>query len=396
MITRRAEIAKKLTRSGPRKERALLVGVQVKRRGGAWRAEDSLTELGELARSGGAKVVGSIIQSLDRPTNLYVGKGKLDELKQRAERLNADTVICDDELTPTQQQNLENALGDLKVIDRTALILDVFASRAQTREGILQVELAQHEYLLPRLAGQWSHLERLGGGIGTRGPGETQIETDRRLVRDRIRRIKRALEDVRTHRRLHRARRNSNAVPVASLVGYTNAGKSTLLNTLTDAGVRSESRLFSTLDPVTRRVVLPGGAAALVTDTVGFINKLPPAIVAAFRATLEEIEESTVILHVLDITHPNAKEQADAVDDILSGMNVGDLPRLMVYNKVDLLPEHSEPEGLVQQLDRPSNRGVVYVSAKTGHGIPGLLEKLERTLEGSKEGRPAEARPVSG
>ena len=179
------------------------------------------------------------------------------------------------------------------------------------------MELAQHEYLLPRLAGQWSHLERLGGGIGTRGPGETQIETDRRLVRDRIRRVKHALEDVRRHRRLHRARRNTNAVPVASLVGYTNAGKSTLLNTLTDAGVRSESRLFSTLDPVTRRIVLPAGGAALVTDTVGFINKLPPAIVAAFRATLEEIEESTVILHVLDVTHPNAPEQADVVDDIL-------------------------------------------------------------------------------
>jgi len=327
---------------------------------------------------------------------LYVGKGKLDELKQRAERLNADTVICDDELTPTQQQNLENALGDLKVIDRTALILDVFASRAQTREGILQVELAQHEYLLPRLAGQWSHLERLGGGIGTRGPGETQIETDRRLVRDRIRRIKRALEDVRTHRRLHRARRSTNAVPVASLVGYTNAGKSTLLNTLTDAGVRSESRLFSTLDPVTRRIVLPGGGAALVTDTVGFINKLPPAIVAAFRATLEEIEESSVILHVLDITHPNAAEQADVVDDILRGMNVGDLPRLMVYNKVDLLEDDADPNSIAQELRRPSNRSMAYVSAKTGLGIPGLLEKLEGTLKESLGGRPAEAGTVSG
>ena len=355
-----------------------------------------MAELGELARSGGARVVGSIIQSLDRPTNLYVGKGKLDELMRRAERLNADTVICDDELTPTQQQNLENALGDLKVIDRTALILDVFASRAQTREGILQVELAQHEYLLPRLAGQWSHLERLGGGIGTRGPGETQIETDRRLVRDRIRRVKRALDDVRRHRRLHRARRDSNAVPVASLVGYTNAGKSTLLNTLTDAGVRSESRLFSTLDPVTRRIVLPGGGAALVTDTVGFINKLPPAIVAAFRATLEEIEESTVILHVLDITHPNAPEQADVVDDILRGMNVGDLPRLMVYNKVDLLEDDADPKSIAQEWRRPSDGSVAYVSAKTGLGIPGLLEKLQGTLAESPGGRPAEASTVSG
>ena len=325
-----------------------------------------------------------------------MGKGKLDELKQLAERLNADTVICDDELTPTQQRNLEDALGDLKVIDRTALILDVFASRAQTREGILQVELAQHEYLLPRLAGQWSHLERLGGGIGTRGPGETQIETDRRLVRDRIRRVKRALEDVRTHRRLHRARRDSNAVPVASLVGYTNAGKSTLMNTLTDAGVRSESRLFSTLDPVTRRIELPGGGGALVTDTVGFINKLAPAIVAAFRATLEEIEESAVILHVLDITHPNYLEQANVVDEILRGMNVGDLPRVMVYNKMDLLSDDPDPKGIAQEHDRPAYRSVVYVSAKTGQGIPGLLEKLEWILEESLGGRTVEASTVPG
>jgi GTP-binding protein HflX len=313
-------------------------------------------------------------------------------VKQRAERLNADTVICDDELTPTQQRNLENALGDLKVIDRTALILHVFATRAQSREGLLQVELAQHEYLLPRLAGQWSHLERLGGGIGTRGPGETQIETDRRLVRDRIRRVKVALEDVKRHRRLHRARRDTNSVPVVSLVGYTNAGKSTLLNTLTNAGVRSESRLFSTLDPVTRRIRLPGGSPALITDTVGFINKLPPAIVAAFRATLEEIEESTVILHVLDITHPNALEQANVVDDILGGMNVGDLPRLMVYNKMDLLANETNPQSFAQQGDRPSYRGAAYVSAKTGLGIPGLLEQLEATLHG----RPVEATSVSG
>ena len=345
-----------------------------------------MAELAELARSGGARVVDSIIQRLDRPTNLYVGKGKVDELKERAESLNADTLICDDELTPTQQRNLENALGDLKLIDRTSLILDVFASRAQTREGILQVELAQHEYLLPRLAGQWSHLERLGGGIGTRGPGETQIETDRRLVRDRILRIKRALEDVRRHRRLHRARRNTNAIPVASLVGYTNAGKSTLLNTLTDAGVRSESRMFSTLDPVTRRIKLPSGTDALVTDTVGFINKLPPTIIAAFRATLEEIEESSLILHVVDITHPMAHDQANVVDDILSSMNVRDIPRLMLYNKIDLLGDDADSKGLAQEGDHPSNGSAVYVSAKTGLGIPRLLEKLEATLDQRRTG----------
>lgn len=339
----------------------------------------------ELANSAGAKVVGSVIQRLDKPTNVYVGKGKLDHIKRCAQRLNADTVICDNELTTTQQRNLENAFGELKVIDRTALILDVFASRAQTREGRLQVELAQHEYLLPRLAGQWSHLERLGGGIGTRGPGETQIETDRRIVRDRIRRIKRALEDVRRTRSLHRARRNANAVPVASLVGYTNAGKSTLLNVLTDAGVQSENRMFSTLDPVTRRIGLPGGGVTLVTDTVGFINKLPPTIVAAFRATLEEIEESSVILHVVDVTHHRAQEQAEVVDEILDGMSVGHIPRIIVYNKVDLLEDGSgdlAPRN--STLNDASNAAAVYVSAKTGLNITELLKKLETTLHGER------------
>ncbi len=386
-------MARKLTRTAARKERALLVGIRPKRHAGPRHDEDYLDELAELANSAGARVVGSVIQRLDRPTNVYVGKGKLDEVKRRAEGLNAGTVICDDELTPTQQRNLENAFGELKVIDRTALILDVFASRARTREGRLQVELAQHEYLLPRLAGQWSHLERLGGGIGTRGPGETQIETDRRLVRDRIRRIRRALEDVRRTRSLHRARRNASAVPVASLVGYTNAGKSTLLNTLTDAGVRSENRMFSTLDPITRRIGLPGGGAALVTDTVGFINKLPPTIVAAFRATLEEIEESSVILHVVDITHPRAREQAEVVDEILGGMSVGHLPRVVVYNKVDLLAdEDSDSATASVALNDASHTGAVCVSAKTGLNITGLLERLEATLRGQR----AEADLVAG
>ncbi|HAC19506.1 MAG TPA: GTPase HflX [Dehalococcoidia bacterium] len=373
-------IPRKLKRTAKRKERAYLVGVQLKRRGSRWRIQDSLAELGELAVSARAQVVGSTFQRIEKPTNIYVGKGKLEALNELAQAGRFDTLICDDELTPTQQHNLENALGDVKVIDRTALILDVFASRAQTKEGRLQVELAQHEYLLPRLAGQWSHLERLGGGIGTRGPGETQIETDRRLVRDRIQRLKRSLEDVRRHRRLHRARRNANQMPVASLVGYTNAGKSTLLNTLTRAGVRAEDRLFSTLDPITRRIMLPSGTRALVSDTVGFIHKLPPTVVAAFRATLEEIEESTVILQVVDVSHRNAKEHVRVVEDILKEMRLVDIPRILVLNKVDLLPDDSDPVEIAEEISSGYPGPYVLMSATTGLGGLGLLNTVDETL----------------
>ncbi|MDP6072452.1 MAG: GTPase HflX [SAR202 cluster bacterium] len=358
-----------------------MVGVSIKRKRSVWRIEDSVAELGELAGSAGARVVDTVIQKLEKPTNLYVGKGKVDEIKSRIVELKVDTVICDDELTPTQQRNLENALGeDKKVLDRTALILDVFASRAQTREGRLQVELAQNEYLLPRLAGQWSHLERLGGGIGTRGPGETQIETDRRLVRNRIQHLKRSLQDVRRHRQLHRARRNNNSVPVVSLVGYTNAGKSTLLNKLTKADVRAEDRLFSTLDPVTRRITLPSGGSALVTDTVGFIHKLPPALVAAFRATLEEIEESTVIMHVLDATHVNSVEQALVVESILKDMHVDRLPRILVMNKVDLLPEDAGLDEIAAPFDLGPDDRSAFISAMTGLGTSKLLTELDEAL----------------
>ena len=356
------------------------MGVQLKRGRPRWRIQDSLSELGELAVSARAQVVGSTFQRMDRPTNVYLGKGKLEELKELADAGRFDTLICDDELTPTQQRNLENALGDKKVIDRTALILDVFASRAQTKEGRLQVELAQHEYLLPRLAGQWSHLERLGGGIGTRGPGETQIETDRRLVRDRIQRLKRALEDVRRTRRLHRARRNANQMPVASLVGYTNAGKSTLLNIIARADVRTEDRLFSTLDPITRRIMLPSGTPALISDTVGFIHKLPPTVVAAFRATLEEIEESSVILQVVDINHRNAREHVQVVEDILRDLQLRDIPRILVLNKVDLLPEDADPVEVAEEIGAGYPGPHVLVSAKTGLGTLGLLDAVDETL----------------
>ncbi len=360
-----------------------------------WSFEESLNELGDLAASAGAHVVARMKQRLAKPANTYVGKGKLQELRELVQYRDIGTVICDDELTPTQQRNLENALGggrpdaqvtdaQVKVIDRTALILDVFAQRARTREGRLQVELAQHEYLLPRLAGQWSHLERLGGGIGTRGPGETQIETDRRLVRDRILRLKKSLDDVRRHRRGYRARRREMRLPVASLVGYTNAGKSTLLNNLTGPNaqrrhVLAEDRLFSTLDPVTRKVRLPSGSTVLVSDTVGFIQKLPTSLVAAFRATLEEIEESTLIVHVLDITRPNAAEQAHVVTGILDDMGLSDRPQILVLNKIDLLPEFDLLDSLVEEDDR-----VVFASALTGEGVGDLLSEIDDVLSRSE------------
>ena len=374
----------------PRLERAILVGVELRRRRGPWMLKDSLAELGELARSARAIVVGSVSQRLDKPTQVYLGKGKLEELKRLIYAKRAGTVICDDELTPTQQRNLENALGEsVKVIDRTALILDVFAQRARTKEGRLQVELAQHEYLLPRLAGQWTHLERLGGGIGTRGPGETQIETDRRLVRRRIQKLKRDLGDVRRHRAQYRARRIEMEAPVVSLVGYTNAGKSSLLNRLTKANVMAENLLFSTLDPVTRRIHTPAGRDVLLTDTVGFIQKLPTAVVAAFRATLEEVQESTLVLHVLDITHPNAAQMADVVDGILAEMGVSDKPRLMALNKVDLLDDRVDSETIDRALQFAGGEfGGIFTSAETGVGLDELLREIDAALDsGATSGR---------
>ena len=363
-------------------ERVLLAGAHLKRRASGWPPGDSMAELAQLARSAGAEVVGSVSQRIDRPTHTYLGKGKLDELRRRASDVGAHTIVCDDELTPTQQRNLENALDGLKVIDRTGLILDVFGRRAQTREGRLQVELAQHEYLLPRLAGQWSHLERLGGGIGTRGPGETQIETDRRLVRQRIQRLKKSLDGVRRHRGLYRDRRRVAQMPVVSLVGYTNAGKSTLLNRLTGAGVTAREQLFSTLDPVTRKITLPSGREALLTDTVGFIQKLPPTVVAAFRATLEEVQEADALLHVVDITHRNAPEQVDSVYQILDQLGLASKPQAMVLNKFDRLPVvdgEGTPDDLSGTANLPSVS--VIVSALTGHGIENLTARIEELLE---------------
>ncbi len=364
-----------------REERAFLVGVHIKGTRGLWPLADSLAELAQLARSAGAQVVGSMVQNLGHATQTYLGKGKLEELN--ALRPTYDTVILDDELTPTQQRNLEAALGqEVKVIDRTALILDIFAQRARTREGCLQVELAQHQYLLPRLAGQWSHLERLGGGIGTRGPGEAQIETDRRLTRQRIQRLQRELEEVRQQRSLYRSQRKAEEVPVVALVGYTNAGKSTLFNALTAAGVAESSQLFSTLDPVTRRLRLPSGQRALITDTVGFIYKLPTTVVASFRATLEELQEADLVLHVVDITHPSALAQMQVVGEIMRELELQEKPVLLVLNKVDLLPQESEafPRWQNQDAAGGSIPGGLMVSAVTRAGLDALLGHIDAAL----------------
>ena len=347
--------------------------------------QDSIDELGELALSAGAVVIGALTQKLRRYSQYYLGQGKLEELKQLIDENSISTVICDDELDPNQQKNLEKALDKVKVIDRTALILDIFASRAQTREGRLQVELAQHEYLLPRLAGQWSHLERLGGGIGTRGPGETQIETDRRLIRNRILKLKKDLESIRTHRNLYRERRRSSGVDVVGLVGYTNAGKSTLLNTLTKAGVAAEDKLFMTLDPVTRKLQLPNSKSILITDTVGFIQKLPTTLVAAFRATLEEIRETSAILHVVDISHPNAAQHVSVVTEVLKDLDVNQTKSLLILNKADLLSSSANLEDISilapKRIHNDNGTPVSIVSAKNGTGISELLHSIQSVLE---------------
>ncbi|MBI4298444.1 MAG: GTPase HflX [Chloroflexi bacterium] len=369
-------MARHLLSTRPEPEKAFLVGVGIKGKNPPWTLEDSLEELGQLAQTAGALVVGHIVQRLEKPTEYYLGKGKLDELKSRKAELNFDVAIFDDELTPTQQRNLERALA-VKVIDRSALILDIFAQRAQTREGQLQVELAQHQYLLPRLVGQWSHLERLGGGIGTRGPGETQLETDRRIIRQRIDKLKGELEKVRKHRSLYRQRRQSLNTLVVSLVGYTNAGKSTLLNSLTGAGVLAEDRLFSTLDPVTRRIRLPLGRVALLTDTVGFIQKLPPTVIEAFKATLEELNEANVILHVVDAAHRNASEQTQMVESILEELGVADKPVILVLNKSDVLGLN-EADTILQNATASPKQ--VFISAKRRWCLERLLQQVEKTL----------------
>jgi len=366
-------------------EKAFLVGVEKKGARNTWSLADSLEELAQLARTAGADVVGSLSQRLDRLTAAYrLGKGKLEELASLKQEAGYDLVIFDEELSPAQQRNLERVL-EVKVIDRTALILDIFAKRARTHEGRLQVELAQHQYLLPRLAGRWPHLERLGGGIGTRGPGETQLESDRRLIEHRIQRLKRELEEVRKHRAMYRRRRTVYGIPVVALVGYTNAGKSTLLNALTSADVFVEDRLFSTLDPITRRLTLPDNQEVLVTDTVGFIQKLPTTLIAAFRATLEELDEADLLLHVVDITQKNAAEQSQTVDELLADLGLGDKPRIIVINKIDLLAGDagfSDEELMDQHAEqfKDNIEAAVLISAEKGWGLDKMLRLIADVL----------------
>ena len=379
---------RKLVYTHPRSERVYLVGISVRGSREPLSLDDSMEELAELTRSAGGRVVGSMTQRLPRPTQHYLGHGKLDMLREVVREQHVDTIVCDDELTPTQQRNLERSLGKIKVIDRTALILDVFAARARTREGRLQVELAQHEYLLPRLAGQWTHLERLGGGIGTRGPGETQIETDRRLIRGRIQKLRKELDSVSTHRSLYRSRRQQRGMDIVGMVGYTNAGKSTLLNALTGAGVPAEDKLFMTLDPVTRQLTLPDARTVLLTDTVGFIQKLPPSLVAAFRSTLEEIGESSLVLHVVDVTHPNAPQHVDVVNSVLDTLGAGDKPRVLALNKVDLVgPADEFPHLSVlapARVTGDSNTPAVLVSALERLGLDDLLATIGESLSERK------------
>ncbi len=346
-----------------------------------WDVQDSLEELARLAESAGVEVVGSVSQKLTHPlAGTYVGKGKLDEIRELRESIGYDLIIFNDELSPSQQRNLEKAL-DIKIIDRTALILDVFARRAQTHEGRLQVELAQLEYRLPRLTGMWTHLSRqTQGGVGLRGPGETQLESDRREIGKRIAFIKAQLADVHRHRELYREHRRDKGIPVVALVGYTNAGKSTLINALSGSSVLAEDKLFATLDPTTRRIVLPSGREILVTDTVGFINNLPTMVIAAFRATLEEISEATVLVHVLDVTHRNAREQAQTVELVLEDLGNDDKPVVLALNKIDQLPEGIvERPSFIAEMKLVSR--VAEISGRTGTGIPALMAQIEAALE---------------
>ena len=349
-----------------------------------WSSDDSLAELEQLAATAGVEVLGQVSQKLSEPNPAtLVGKGKVDEIRRLRENLGADLVLFDEELTPGQQRNLEETLNT-KVLDRTGLILDIFARHARTREGRLQVELAQLEYRLPRLTRMWTHLSRQGvGGVGLRGPGETQLEVDRRRSRERISRLRDELKEVHAHRELYREKRRTEGLPVFALVGYTNTGKSTLLNALSNAQVLAANVLFATLDPTTRQLQLPDGQEVLLTDTVGFIQRLPTQLVAAFRATLEEIGEADVLVHVLDITHPNAEEQAQTVDRVLRELGVGDKPKVIALNKIDrLFPDGTggaDPSAKVA-LDMGLGPEYVPVSAQQGWGLDTLLERIQQTL----------------
>jgi GTPase len=380
----------RLTETGVQGElaRAYLVAVDTDDEESIWSVEDSVNELGALARTAGATVVGAMIQHLRHPDVLtYVGKGRAQELSALEKELDINLLICDDELTPTQQRSLDKLL-DARVIDRTALILDIFAQHARTREGRLQVELAQLEYRLPRLTGRGTEFSRqaggsrsagtggigsAGGAIGTRGPGETKLEIDRRRIRSRIAELKESIEEVREQRLIHRQQRAAQALPVVAVVGYTNTGKSTLFNALTEASVVAEDKLFATLDPTTRHVVLPGNQEVLLTDTVGFIQKLPTKLIAAFRATLEEVVDADLLLEVVDASHENAIEQSETVNDVLKELEANEKPRVTALNKIDLLADPF-------QLDTTLYPNAVPVSALHKTGLDALREKIAQVL----------------
>src|SRR6266508_2360793 len=379
-------MAKKILQpTNPPRERAFLVGAEIYGQKHLLALEDSLSELALLADTAGLEVVGELTQKLDRPNvETYIGPGKVEELKALAEETLTEVVIFDDELSTRHQRELEKALGkNIRVLDRTALILDIFAQHAHTREGMLQVELAQYEYYMPRLTRAWVHLERQAGGgggrtgsiggVGLRGPGETQLEVDRRTIRTRIAHLKRELEKVEAHRMRYRAQRKRSRVPTVALVGYTNSGKSTLLNRLAKSDVYVANQLFATLDPTTRRVELPGGYQALCTDTVGFIQKLPTTLVEAFHATLEEIVEADLLLHVVDMSHPNALNQYQSVENTLDELGAHHIPVVTALNKVDRL---RDPESARDVLTHFSK--AMTISALDGTGLKDLLGIIQQ------------------
>ena len=365
---------KSLTEQQGKTERVFLVGVELKKKG-AVDVNESMEELAELAATAGATIVGEGTQKLDRPqVATFIGKGKAGEFAERAKQERVDTVIFDDELSPAQIRNLER-IFDCKVLDRTSLILDIFAQRASTREGKMQIEMAQLQHILPRLTRMWAHLSRQKGGIGMRGDGESQLEVDRRRIQERINRLHRELEEVKRVRATQRQGRQRNNWPLVSIVGYTNAGKSTLLNVLTGAEVLSEDKLFATLAPTTRRLKLPGNQNALLCDTVGFIHKLPHQLVESFKATLEEVVEADILLHVVDVSSSSAGEQIKAVNEVLSEIGADNKLTLMVFNKIDRLPERN---GNLHWCHAHTH--AVAISARTGEGLEELQSELSTML----------------
>ena len=362
------------TRPQKKQERALLIGLE-KEGVSKWDLHDSLDELRELANSAGAEVVDTVTQKLQKPTApYYIGRGKAESIKESCQDQHVTSVIFDDELSPAQGRNLETLIAR-KVLDRTQLILDIFAQRARSREGRLQIELAQLQYLLPRLTRMWHHLSRQTGGIGTRGPGETQLEVDRRRVQERIARLERELESVRKTRAIQRQGRKRHQWPVAAVVGYTNAGKSTLLNLLTGADVVAEDKLFATLDPTTRSFVLPNKQRVLLTDTVGFLRKLPHTLIESFKATLEEVSEADLLIHIADLSHQRLDEQMEAVDRVIKELDAYGKQTLLVFNKIDNLSNRELVDSYLKRF--PDS---VAISARTGEGVSKLVQALEAAL----------------